>query len=163
MGHHFLVESQHTPSDCKVDEHPKKKVWISNFSQKLFLERFNSCTNLFSPGADLDEYGRLILKLKALPELPLYEQKAIMAYTLLFHRKDSDGSLITDDLFNNYIRSCDDCLNLRSLINILTAMVQFCDDNIDWNERSPNLESHFPPNLFPLNKNVESIPWISKF
>ena len=63
---------------------------MNNFLQNMHLQKFNNIINLFSPNADLDQYARLINKLKGLPVLTSTEQKAVMSYVILF---DSDNDL----------------------------------------------------------------------
>lgn len=115
------------------EQSKKKRVWMSNFAQKLFLERFNSTTKLFVTGTDLDEYGKLILKLRGLPEVVTCEQMAILSYVLLLHSGDFRLKHL-DEMFNDYIRSCDDCLTMPNFISTLTSMANFSADNIDWTE-----------------------------
>lgn len=134
LGQNFLVESGHIPKDTKFEDQPKKKVWMSSFAQKLFLDRFNSKTGLFVNGTDLDTYGRLILKLKGLHEASSYEQKAILAYILLFYPHNSNNFKYLEEMFDNSIETCDDNLTLSALIATLTRMANFCTDNIVWNE-----------------------------
>lgn len=115
----------------------KKKIWMTNFAQRLFLERFNSTTNLFLTETDLDEYGKQILKLKGLPELVTCKQMAVLTYILLFHPGDIRFKNL-DELFNTYIRTCNDCLTLPNLITTLTSMANFFTDNFnrtknEWN------------------------------
>jgi len=122
--------------DLRNEEQPKKKFWMNNFAQNLYLETFNASTRFFCPEADLDSYGRLILKLKSLTELSTWEHKAILAFILLFHPGANDPETTASELndtFSYYIRISDDCLNLPNLINILSGMVNFCTDNIEWN------------------------------
>jgi len=140
MGYHLLVEQKHSAKDSKTEENQKKKKWVSTFMQNEFLEKFNSLTNLFKQGADLDEYGRLITKLKGLPELTSVEQKAVLAYTILFDHDESmfeASNLDLTKLFDNLIRTCEDCLNLSELSSILMGMANFCACNIDWNDPAP--------------------------
>jgi len=84
------------------------------------------------PGSDLDIYGRLVQKLKALPEISSLKKNAILAYILLFYPLTNDSSL--EDLYNNSIKTCDNCLSLTTLISTLTSMDDFCTENIFWNE-----------------------------
>lgn len=152
MGHYLMAEPCRTPGDNKLDEIPKKRAWMSNLAQESYLVKFNSRSNLFIPGADLGEYGRLILKLKSLPFLPFDQQKAIIAYTLLFHRKGRDKQPTVPGFnllfFNYFIQNCEDSLDIKDLISILTAMVQFWDDNVRWNEMPPpNSKPNFYSNV----------------
>ncbi len=134
LGQNFLVDSGHIPKDIKFEDQPKKKVWMSNFSQKVFLDRFNSMTGLFAVGTDLDPYGRFILKLKGLQDATSCEQTALLAYILLFYPNNTNCLEDLEEMFNNSIRTCDDSLTLSNLIATLTSMVNFCTDNIIWNE-----------------------------
>ncbi len=49
MGSHLLAEN----GNVKTETAFGKKVWMNNFFQNLHLEKFNSITKLFVPGADL--------------------------------------------------------------------------------------------------------------
>lgn len=131
LGLNFLVESRHISNDKKSEEQPKKRVWISNFAQTAFLDRLNAFTGLFTMGSDLDAYGRLILKLKGLPQILNCEQKSIFAYILLFNGLKKDNSV--ENLYNS-LRTCEDCLTLTNLISTLNSMANFCSDNINLNE-----------------------------
>ena len=84
MGCYLLAEGSHIPHESKMNRRLNKKVWMNNFMQKLHLEKFNSITNLFCPDVDLDQYARLINKLKGLPALVSIEQKAILSFIILF-------------------------------------------------------------------------------
>lgn len=106
---------------------------MKNFTQNLYLERFNSASGLFNAGSDLDEYGRLIVKLKSLSELMAYEQKAILAYILLFHPGDF-GSKELDETYGFYVRTSEESLPLQNLVGNLVCMANFCADNIDWSD-----------------------------
>jgi len=135
LGHNLLVESRHKSTrDTNVEEKSKKKkVWTSHFAQKLNLEWFNSMTHLYVNGTDFDVYGKLILKLKGLPEFINFEQMAILAYILALNPSNLEGSRLKyfDDLFNKYIRSCDNCLTLPVFIHTLTSMANFSSDNFN--------------------------------
>jgi hypothetical protein len=132
IGQFLLVEPRHTPATA--DKHPKK-VWINNFDQNRYLERFNAATNIFVLGADLHEYGGFIAKLKDLPELTTFKQKAILAHIILFgsdERITALSHLNLDLIFNDYIRSCEHCSSLFSLTENLKVMAEFCAKNIVW-------------------------------
>lgn len=132
IGQFLLVEPRHSPATA--DKHPKK-VWINNFDQNRYLERFNAATNLFVPGADLHEYGNCIAKLKDLPELTTFRQKAIVAHVILFSVDESFVGWTNrnfDSIFNDFIRTCENCSSLFSLTENLKEMADFCAKNITW-------------------------------
>jgi len=132
LGQNFLLESSTILKHKKCEQQSKNQIWKANFAQKRFLDRFSSATGLFLPGSDLDIYGRLVQKLKALPEISSLKKNAILAYILLFYPLTNDSSL--EDLYNNSIKTCDNCLSLTTLISTLTSMDDFCTENIFWNE-----------------------------
>lgn len=133
MGQFLLVEQRHSP--IMADGQAKKNNCIVNLNQRRFLERFNAVTDLFVAEANLDNYGYFISKLRDLPELTGFQQKAIVAYTILFNSDDKMAkrrSHKLNSIFNSYIRTCENCLSLSSLISNLNDMAQFCEKNIEW-------------------------------
>ncbi len=107
---------------------------MSNFAQKLFLDRLNSVSGLFVDESDLDYYGRLILKLKGLIEASHYEQNALLAYILLFYSYDTKRSKDLEKMFSSVFKTRGNELTLTNLVATLTKMACFCRDNIIWNE-----------------------------
>ncbi len=136
LGQYLVVEPQRGPKDSRFEEQPKKKVWMTNFAQNLHLERFNSVSRVFSPAADLDKYGRLIVKLKGTYETSTCEQTAVLAYILLFHPGSNDDYAMKelDEMFGCYVRTSEDCINLSNLVAVLSGMANFCSDNIEWSD-----------------------------
>lgn len=133
MGQFLLVEPRHIPTS-PGDPHPKK-AWTNNFQQRLYLERFNAVTELFIPGANLDEYGVCISKLKSLPELSNFRQKAVVAYTILFDCDDKtvcSTNLNLNFIFDYYVRTCENCISFSSLTENLREMATFSTNNIEW-------------------------------
>lgn len=156
MGYHLLYQSRHLPKDSKMGEKPVKKLWMNSFLQNLYLERFNSITTLFSPGADLDHYGRLITKLKGLPELETCKQLAVLSYIILFDHDENMNlsfSIEMGKLYDTCIKTCDECIPLPTLTNILLSMANFCAYNIDWNDDSYDVDDMKPQNLSYSNSN----------
>jgi hypothetical protein len=131
MGNYLLVDGGHLPYHSKFEGILSKKVWMNNFLQNLHLQKFNEITNLFCPTADLDNYARLINKLKGLPVCTSTEQKAVLTFVVLF---DSDGDTKNgyDDLYQSYIKTCEDCLDFSDLSKTLVEMTAFCSENISW-------------------------------
>jgi hypothetical protein len=140
MGCYLLAQGSHIPHESKMNRRLNKKVWMNNFLQKQHLEKFNTITNLFQPDADLDQYARLINNLKGLPALVSIEQKAILSFIILFGH--DQGMAVSSDLknvaasnetmYNNNIKTCDDCLDLSNLADTLVEMAEFCSKNIHW-------------------------------
>ncbi len=128
MGQFLLVEPRHIP-DCPID-------WNDNLQQRLYLERFNAVTNLFLPGTNLDEYSLCVSKLKGLPELSNFKQKAAIAFTILFDCDENTtiGNNFSniDHIFNYYVRTCDNCISFTSFIENLKEMAKFSTRNIAW-------------------------------
>jgi len=137
LGQNLLVESRHRKKEDVDNEEEsnwkKKKVWMNNFAQRVVLERFNSMTNLFASGSDLDDYGKMISQLKGLAELVTPEQMAILTYTLVFNSSQSDDFVMKhlDEIFDKFVRNCDDCLTRSNLCTILKSMADFFTDNLD--------------------------------
>ncbi len=104
---------------------------MNNFLQNLHLQKFNDITNLFCPTADLDNYARLINRLKGLPVLTSMEQKGVITFIILFD-SDEDTNKHYSDLYQSYIKSCEDCLDPSDLSKILVEMAAFCSQNISW-------------------------------
>ncbi len=132
MGQFLLVEQRHSPT---LKDREAIKNCILNLNQKKFLERFNTVTNLFVDKANFDTYGQLISKLQYLPELTGFQQKAIVAYTILFSiddKMDKRRIMKMNSIFDCYIRTCENCLPLSSLISNLMDMANFCEKNIEW-------------------------------
>lgn len=140
LGLHLLV-----PQDLKTEDQPKKKIWMNNFAQNLFLETFNSLTCLFSPEADLDEYGRLVGKLRSLSDLTSWEHNAILAFILLFQPGINNPMKDLDATYSFYLQPSGDSLKLPNLINVLSSMVNFCTDNFEWNNFDLNNHIHSQP------------------
>jgi len=121
LGRHLLVGKVY-------EKKYTKKSWMSNFMQKQFLEEFCQKTNFFSPNADLDYYGGLILKLKGLPEMRSLKKLAVIAFTLM------DPVMVLEpeavDLYNTQLRPTEGLLELHGLVEVLTSMSLFCSNNI---------------------------------
>ena len=125
---------------------------MNNFMQKLHLEKFNSITNLFCPDVDLDQYARLINKLKGLPALVSIEQKAILSFIILFghnqqmpvHTYLKYLSVPNETMYNNNIKTCDDCLDLSDLTETLVEMAEYCAKNINWNPQEDQVSRKIP-------------------
>ncbi len=150
---------------------------MNNFLQNMHLQKFNNIINLFSPNADLDQYARLIIKLKGLPVLTSTEQKAVMSYVILFdsdndlnlaHPEDLNDLVVEKtDLYHASIKTCEDCLDLLTLSKTLVEMAAFCAQNISWDgeEGDPvrNVFYNRVPNfsMFDSIYNQEEELWIS--
>jgi hypothetical protein len=144
MGCYLLAQGGQTSHKTKVESSFGKKVWMSNFLQNLHLEKLDAATGLFLPGADLDQYAKLINRLKGLPAL-VTEHKAVLAFALLFdHNADvrlTSGSALVDltacsvALFDSYVKTCNDYLDLPSLSKTLIEMADFCARNVAWDSQ----------------------------
>jgi len=146
MGCYLLAQGSHIPFKSKMEPCLGKKVWMNNFFQNLHLEKFNSITNLFNPNSDLDMYARLINKLKGLPVLTSAEQKAALTFVILFDgHKDTKMTEQNDTLYTNCIRTCENCLDLKSLSTTLVDMSDYCSRNITWDVSKDDVStfSHF--------------------
>ena len=124
----------------------KKKVWMSNFFQKQHLEKFNSATELFFLGSDLDEYARLINRLKGVTSLTLLEEKSILTNLILFDHDEAarltDEALVGEILRSNrslfeesFVRASDDGVDITTLSATLIEMADFCAKNVHWDRR----------------------------
>ncbi len=134
MGHHLMVGQRKGSGSSEMDEKPRKKVWMTNFEQKEFLERFSIATNMFIDGADLDEYGRLITKLKSISELFMSDQQAILAFTILFNGNNWADNAYLESIFDTYVGKFSSKFSLSALTSTLKEMAHFFADNVEWGE-----------------------------
>ncbi len=134
LGHHLRVDQGKWSGSTEMEEKPKKKVWMSNFEQKEFLERFSIATSLFIEESDLDKYGRLITKLTGISELGTVDQQATLTYAILFHRNNGQDNGYLESIFHKDSGKLTNKFSLSALISTLEEMVHFCTDNIEWCE-----------------------------
>jgi hypothetical protein len=144
MGCYLLAQGGQTSHKSKVESSFGKKVWMSNFLQNLHLEKLDTTTGLFLPGTDLDQYAKLINRLKGLSALAM-EHKAVLAFALLFdHNADvrltsrsalADLSSCSVALYDSHVKTCDDCLDLPGLSKTLIEMADFCARNVAWGSK----------------------------
>jgi len=110
---------------------------MNSFFLNLYLEKFNSFTNLFNPNSDLDRYAKMINKLQGLSVLTSAEQKAALSFIILFdsHEELNINNVDTEfnkTLYNSCIKTREHCLDLKSLSIALVDMAAFCSQNITW-------------------------------
>jgi hypothetical protein len=137
MGCYLHAQGSYISYKSKVEACTGKKAWINNFFLNLYLEKFNSFTNLFNPNSDLDRYARMINKLQGLSVLTSAEQKAALSFIILFdsHEELNINNVDTEfnkTLYNSCIKTREHCLDLKSLSIALVDMAAFCSQNITW-------------------------------
>ena len=113
--------------------------WPTNFLKLIDVE---SQVQYFRLGTNLDEYGLLINQLKVFSELNNMDQRAMLAYMILF---SSDESLLfngnedlveikisNESIFDTFIQTTDSSFELADLSKILSKMALFCTYNTNW-------------------------------
>jgi len=129
MGQFLLVVPRHIPTgrDDQMSENDSK--------QMLFLERYNATMELFLPGKNLTHYSNCIAKLRGLPELGNFQQKAVLAFAVLFFTNDKNSavySLNVESMYDSYVRSCENCISLSNLTSNLTEMAALSSKIFTW-------------------------------
>jgi len=129
MGQFLLVSPRHIPTSS--DDQLSRNVLTNDFNQRLFLERFNVVTDLFLPGANLIAYSQCISKLRGLPEISNFKQKAVLAFAVLFFSDAIKGRHV-ECMYETYVRSCENCISLSNLASNLTEMATLSSRIIAW-------------------------------
>ena len=98
----------------------------------------------FRPCANLNEYGFLVNQLKVLSQLKNEDQRALLAYVILFNNDEmlmlnenqglEDTNIINEIIFDSFIRTSDSSFELEDLSKILIKMALFCTYNLDWDK-----------------------------
>jgi len=66
-----------------------KRSWLKNYLFNMFLEKFNSQTGLFKKSCDLDLYANLVKHIRQFCFAKTSEERAILAYLILFDNDDA--------------------------------------------------------------------------
>ena len=129
---------------------PSHHCLSTNF---LKLKAVESQVKSFRPCANLDEYGMLVNQLKVLSHLTNKDQRAMLAYLILFNKDEllmlndnqglEDTNMMNEIIFDSFIQTTNSSFELEDLSKILIKMALFCAYNIDWDqlENMENMEN----------------------
>jgi hypothetical protein len=113
--------------------------WSKNFVNFKHLE---SRVQMFRPTVNLDDLGVMVNQLKVLSQPIDRDQRALLAYLILFNNDDSllltdnqgleDTSMMNEIIFDSFIQTTNSNFELEDLTKILIKMALFCTYQLNW-------------------------------